>query len=107
MKQCIKCNEVKELLEFRIRRGKHEQPCKKCALAYGRRHYQNNRQHYIDRVNQRNREHMQEKRRLIWDYLLEHPCVDCGNADPRVLEFDHVRGVKKYNISEMQSHRCT
>ncbi|TXH11888.1 MAG: hypothetical protein E6R04_00220 [Spirochaetes bacterium] len=28
---------------------------------------------------------------------------NCGNDDIRVLEFDHVRGKKKYNISRMIS----
>ncbi len=41
----------------------------------------------------RNFEHVQQ-------YKLEHPC-ECGVGDPEILEFDHVRGNKKANISTL------
>jgi hypothetical protein len=34
-------------------------------------------------------------------YLITHPCVDCGEIDIRVLEFDHVRGQKTATISRL------
>lgn len=41
--------------------------------------------------------------RKIWDYFKSHPCVDCGNGDPIVLEFDHVKGKKKMAISRLMT----
>lgn len=38
-------------------------------------------------------------RQIVTEYLQSHPCIDCGNTDIRVLEFDHVRGDKLGNIS--------
>jgi hypothetical protein len=40
-----------------------------------------------------------EERILSYKYL--HPCKDCGITNPVVLEFDHIRGKKVDNISDM------
>jgi uncharacterized protein YcfJ len=40
-------------------------------------------------------------RARVDEYLLTHPCVDCGMTDLVVLEFDHVRGVKVAAVSAL------
>jgi hypothetical protein len=42
------------------------------------------------------------RRNLVFlaEYLGSAPCVDCGESDPVVLDFDHV-GVKRYGVVEL------
>lgn len=42
-----------------------------------------------------------QKRRLLLDTLKNVPCADCGKSYPtECMDFDHVRGVKKFNIGQ-------
>lgn len=43
----------------------------------------------------------ERNRSFVYKYLQDHHCVDCGESRWQVLEFDHVRGEKEYNISYM------
>lgn len=41
---------------------------------------------------------------FIYGYLKKNPCVDCGEENIIVLEFDHISDNKSYDISDMQKH---
>jgi hypothetical protein len=62
--------------------------CRECQSAW----YRENRTRHIANVNSNRARYRERNRTFILDYLTTHPCVDCGEPDPAVLEFDHVRG---------------
>lgn len=70
---------------------------------YKHQHYVNNKDVYKERAVLNKREQRRKAAQFVWDFLLEHPCIDCGEKDPIVLEFDHI-GDKYKTISKMISN---
>lgn len=68
--------------------------------AYTRWHYQQNAALYKKRAKAGRAKAKEQVRGWLLAYLLEHPCIDCGETDPIVLEFDH-RGEKAFNVGEV------
>ncbi len=109
-KTCTECKEEKSLEEFQFRnkaKGIRKMRCKDCCHVYGKKHYDNNREKYIDKAHEYNPLLLRRNRLFVIRYLREHPCVDCGEQDIVVLEFDHVRGEKRDAISNMVRHRLS
>ena len=101
MRRCGRCEEEKPDEDFawrRIAKGQKDNYCRPCRAAYKKEHYASNRQKYIDAAEQRRRVLLAERMTFIVKYLRDHPCADCGEEDPVVLEFDHLRD-KKFAIS--------
>lgn len=69
--------------------------CVPCRRENGRAHYAANREYYVAKARARQVRVRADVREWLLRYLTEHPCVDCGTADPRVLEFDHRDPVEK------------
>lgn len=63
--------------------------CKNCTRAATKAHYLKYKQDYNSRAERGRRDRRITTRKNIYEYLLQHPCVVCGEADPIVLHFDH------------------
>lgn len=105
MLTCYMCGQTKPEAEFafdNIAKGTRQQHCRKCQSAYRREHYVANREEYIRREVARINKYRIENRALMLAYLLAHPCVDCGEADPVMLDFDHRHPAdKRGNVSDL------
>lgn len=107
VKQCGRCQEAKPVEDFAWRRrgrGQRDNMCRPCRSAYGKEHYAANRQRYIDQARiQKDRLRLERTVYLI-EFFATHPCVDCEERDPVVLEFDHLRD-KLFSIGLALSSR--
>ena len=107
MRVCGRCKEKKPLDEFAWRRkasGQLDNYCRPCRTAYKHEHYARNRQRYIDSARRRRERVVAERMVYLVSFLREHPCVDCGESDPLVLEFDHLRE-KQFGIGKGMRER--
>src|SRR5205823_4182693 len=77
-----------------------------CMAAYGREHYARHRAKYLEKAHRSRRRVRAKNDERILSYLLAHPCVDCGETDPLVLDFDHREPATKSNeVSRIVYHR--
>ena len=90
-KTCTKCGGTKPLGEFNWKKKgiKRKAQCRSCTQAVSARHYHDNKATYKRRSRAHDQAHKARAQRFVFEYLLKHPCMDCGEADPVVLEFDH------------------
>lgn len=70
---------------------------------HSRRHYLANKDRVKAQARASNKRHILRNREYVNNYLSTHPCIDCAESDIVVLEFDHVKGEKFKDISQMRS----
>jgi len=104
MKKCVTCLEWKEEEEFNWRYkkiGVRSKICRDCQRGHQRTWYLDHKDQEKERV-RRNRVKARELARdFAYVYKLTHPCSVCGESDPVVLDFDHIKG-KGANINQLE-----
>lgn len=95
---CGSCGEEKPRADFNRKASRADglqEVCCECNRESSRRYYERNREHHLTVVRARTAARRVAATDLVASHLLAHPCVDCGNSDIRVLDFDHRPGEEK------------
>lgn len=102
MLKCTTCGDEKIATDFQWKykeKGIRSNQCRLCQGETNRKSYANNKIVRAAAANKSKNTVKEEVTKKILEYLLIHPCVDCGEARPLRLTFDHVRGKKEFCIS--------
>lgn len=96
-RKCSRCGITKPVSEFSKNGDRVLARCKKCI-------YEVRRESAIKAgtLGVVNKKRFRGSAKFLYFYLVDHPCVDCGETDVVLLEFDHVNGDKDKSISQMR-----
>ena len=101
VKICCTCREWKHLNAFHVRRLSKDGLQARCKACF-RLQYKENKPQMRQAIDVRLERVRGDNQSRIAEHLLTHPCVDCGEADIRVLDFDHRDArEKRANVSKM------
>lgn len=107
-KNCSHCGLILPVDSFRWKnreKNLRQSYCIECNKKYSKKHYKENKDKYLAKAKVYNNQYKKEISDRLLEYFQKNHCVDCGNSDPRVLEFDHVRGKKSANIASMITYK--
>ena len=99
MEKCTICKKEKLNNEFNFKikiLGLRHHQCKDCTRLSVKNHYNKNRKYYLEKTRKRNAKLRLDVLNYQKQYLLQNPCIDCGESDLSVLEFDHNDKVSKF-----------
>jgi hypothetical protein len=99
MKKCGGiCGKLRDYSFFSKKGDGYQSKCRECNKKYQKEHYKTNKPYYAKKAK---KQRITIKQKIV-DLKEQTPCKDCGDTFPYYhMEFDHIAGVKKYNVSEM------
>lgn len=99
MKRCSKCQTKKKLKEFSsccANKDGFQYYCKACNKKYMEPYVKKNKKHFSRLAKKK---HKEVYAKIAG--LKNKPCIDCRKRfPPCVMDFDHVRGKKKFQLSQ-------
>lgn len=101
MKTCQSCGIEKSLECFAFRSVEkkiYQSYCKECRKSIDKKVWHNKTTDQKQEKTTQVQKRRLESRLHIWEFLSSHPCVECGETDPVVLQFDHQHH-KEFDIS--------
>jgi hypothetical protein len=102
-KRCSKCQLVRPVADFDIssrRTDGRTTYCKPCKKSYNAAYYELTKARHNPGRAERLRQVRELAMQTVFAYLHTHPCVDCGETDIVVRDFDHQRD-KTAGISKL------
>ncbi len=100
-------DQSEEDFHFRNRNtGQRQKICKICSSAYSKRHYEGFKSSYLLRGKINALEQRNKLARKILEFLDDKACLDCGESDPVVLDFDHREPADKRETISHMCHAC-
>jgi hypothetical protein len=96
LRWCSRCCRLRANSLFNRHPAGRQWWCRECFKAY----YEEQREHHRRRSNALKTARVLEAQAFVLRHLEATPCVDCGERDPVVLEFDHL-GAKRAEVSTL------
>lgn len=106
--KCTKCNEDQHEVNFSYKNktlNVKKKICKTCDQNYRKDYYEKNKIEAVKYSLKSTKGIRERNAQFVWNYLKENPCIECGENDPVVLEFDHKDDSNKISeVSRMVSN---